>query len=181
MTEEDLETLLLRTAEGDQKAFATLYTRTAPRLFALCRKMLGRRSWAEEVLQEAYTRIWHNAGEFDHSKGTVLTWMLSVARYRCIDFLRLRRVDERPLDDTNWGQFSDSGPGPLEQVVQDGDEAALTRCLETLTADQRQAIVLAFFNGLTHDELCRKLRKPIGTVKSWVRRGLQNLKRCLQP
>ena len=181
MAEEDLEKLLLQTAEGDQRAFATLYQQTAPRLFAVCQKMLGRRSWAEEVLQEAYVRIWHNAGNFDHSRGAVLTWMVSVARYRCIDFLRLRRVSERPLDDSNWAEFSDSGPGPLDLALQEGDGAALSRCMDTLTTDQRQCIVLAFFNGLTHEELCRKLEKPVGTVKSWVRRGLQNLKGCLQP
>lgn len=180
MADEDLEALLLRTAEGDEMAFAALYTRTAPRLFAVCRKMLGRHSWAEEVLQEAYVRIWHNAGEFNHSKGGVLTWMISVTRYRCIDFLRLRRVSERPLDDADWAGFPDSGPGPLELAMQEGDGAALRTCLETLSADQRQSIVLAFFDGLTHEELCRRLKKPIGTVKSWVRRGIQNLKRCLQ-
>jgi RNA polymerase sigma-70 factor (ECF subfamily) len=180
-SDEQLLELLLRAGRGREEAFAELYRLTAPRLFGVCLKMLHRRDLAEDVLQEAFVKIWHHAGDYDVSRGNVMTWMSSIVRYKAIDRLRqLGGRRESELDDAQWAGFADEGPGPMQTTLHDGNAAALELCLDTLAGNQRESIRLAFFHGFTHDELCQRLGKPLGTVKSWVRRGLQGLKRCLE-
>ena len=181
MTQEDeLLDLLLLSGRGDQRAFADLYQRTASRLFAVALRMLGRRDFAEETLQEAFVNIWHHARDYDASRGRVITWMSSIVRYKAIDRLRKSALREHPLDEHQWEGFDSHEPGPLDLAIQGGDAAALGLCIEDLSDMQRRSIMLAFFQGLTHQELTQALGKPLGTVKSWIRRGLQSLKQCLQ-
>jgi RNA polymerase sigma-70 factor (ECF subfamily) len=106
-----------------------------------------------------------------------MTWMTSIVRNRCLDWLRRPRAE--PLEDEVLQEIESDNPGPLAQLEQGRDSAALARCLRGLEAKQRQAIALAFFDGLSHAELARHLREPLGTVKTWVRRGLRKLKSCL--
>ncbi len=181
MTQDDeLLDLLLLSGRGDQNAFADLYRQTASRLFAVALRMLSRRDLAEETLQEAYVNIWHHARDYDASRGRVVTWMSSIVRYKAIDRLRRKTVQEDPLDERQWEAFDAHEPGPLDLALQGGDAAALDVCIEDLSEMQRRSIMLAFFQGLTHQELTQTLGKPLGTVKSWIRRGLQSLKQCLQ-
>jgi len=173
-----LEQLLGRTALGERSAFQELYRATAPKLFGVALRILRRDDWAEEVLQECYVSVWRHAAEYRPDLAAPMTWMTSIVRNRCLDWLR--RPNPEPLDDEALQEIESGNPGPLALLEQGRDSAALARCLRGLDAKQRQAIALAFFDGLSHAELARHLREPLGTVKTWVRRGLVKLRTCLE-
>lgn len=178
----ELVRLLHRTSHGDQAAFARLYERTAGRLHGVCMHLLGQREQAEEATQEAYVRIWYKADSYSTARGGVLTWMISIARYRAID--RLRRSGRQPdadLGEVSEHALADTAAGPQEFSALADDARALAVCMDQLSDAQRRAIRLAFLKGLTHEEVGARLDSPLGSVKSWIRRGLQSLKRCLQP
>ena len=173
-----LEQLLARTALGDRAAFRELYEASAAKLFGVALRILRREDWAEEVLQDCYVSVWRHAPQYRASRAAPMTWMTSIVRNRCLDWLR--RPSPQPLDDEVMEGLESENPGPLAQLESSRDSAALARCLRGLDAKQRQAIALAFFDGLSHAELAAHLREPLGTVKTWVRRGLARLKDCLQ-
>tara|TARA_B100002049_G_scaffold96042_1_gene71007 strand:+ start:58 stop:591 length:534 start_codon:yes stop_codon:yes gene_type:complete len=175
MEQEQLFPLLCQTAEGERAAFAELYKITSPQLYAVALKMLKREDLAEEVMQEAFVKIWHNAGNYQRSKGTVLTWMVSIVRYRSLDLIRYHGIrHEVPLS-------NEHGPPPEHESNPhfSSEIEKLEKCMEELDVSQRQAIQLAYVNGLTHQEVVEHLHSPLGTIKSWIRRGLQSLQRCL--
>ena len=172
--------LLAQAALRNQRAFADLYQLTSAKLFGVALRILRRQDWAEEVLQECYVNIWNHAGEYAVQKSAPLTWMTSIVRNRCLDWLR------RPQQEATGDEYDiaveawrDDSPGPLESLAASSEAAALARCLRELDAKQRQSIMLAFFHGLSHSELARHMKQPLGTVKTWVRRGLERLKGCL--
>src|SRR6266508_3058788 len=172
--------LLARTALADQQAFAELYRLTSPHLYAMALRILREAAPAEEVLQESFVNIWHHAGSYVAAKSQPLTWLTSIVRNRCLDQLRRREVVTVTLDDEEDGvEVAAEDPTPLEMLVSGADARAVRACVETLEAGQKQAIALAFFQGLSHGELARHLRQPLGTVKSWIRRALERLKQCL--
>jgi len=173
-----LEELLARTALGDRGAFRALYEASAAKLFGVALRILRREDWAEEVLQECYVSVWRHAPEYRASRAAPMTWMTSIVRNRCLDWLR--RPNPEPLADDTLEKIEDQNPGPLAELERARDSAALARCLRGLDAKQRQAIALAFFDGLSHAELAAHLREPLGTVKTWVRRGLARLRSCLE-
>jgi RNA polymerase sigma-70 factor (ECF subfamily) len=173
-----LDQLLARSALGDRRAFQALYQATAPKLFGVALRILRREDWAEEVLQECYVSVWRHAPQYSAARAAPMTWMTSIVRNRCLDWLR--RPNPEPLADEALEALESDGPGPLAVLEGQRDSAALARCLRGLEAKQRQAIALAFFDGLSHGELARHLREPLGTVKTWVRRGLARLKDCMQ-
>jgi len=179
--EQQLRRLLFRSGHGDQAGFATLYEYTAARLYAVCLHLLGQREAAEEAVQETYVRIWHQAASYSPTRGSVMTWMISIARYRAIDQMRRRgRRPESDFEAMPEGALRDAAAGPQETAALNSDANALAECMDVLSADQRQAIQLAFLQGLTHEQVGNRLGSPLGSVKSWIRRGLQALKRCLQ-
>jgi RNA polymerase sigma-70 factor, ECF subfamily len=173
-----LEQLVARSALGDRAAFRQLYEAAAPKLFAVARRILRREDWAEEVLQECFVAMWRHAAEYQAVRAAPMTWMTSIVRNRCLDWLR--RPNPEPLADEALEALEDQNPGPLARLEHSRDGAALARCLRGLEAKQRQAIALAFFDGLSHAELAQHLREPLGTVKTWVRRGLARLRSCLE-
>lgn len=174
-----LADLLAACARRDRAAFERLYRETAAKLFGVALRILRREDWAEEVLQDCYVRIWNHAQDYRAGLAAPMTWMTSIVRNRCLD--SLRRPDFEVIDED--GALIESAespnPGPLAELERHADAAALKRCLEALDARQRQAIALAFYDGLSHSELASHLREPLGTVKTWVRRGLLRLKSCL--
>jgi RNA polymerase sigma-70 factor (ECF subfamily) len=179
-----LENLLEACARRDQGAFARLYEVTAPKLFGVAVRILRREDWAEEVLQDCYVSIWNNAGRYSAGLSAPMTWMTSIVRNRCLDVLRrpnLEVVLQRPDDDGDdpLEAIASAAPGPLDDLARSADAKALAACLGRLEAKQRQAIMLAFYDGLSHSELASHMRQPLGTVKTWVRRGLEKLKGCL--
>jgi RNA polymerase sigma-70 factor (ECF subfamily) len=175
-----LAELLAQAALKNQRAFADLYQLTAAKLFGVALRILRRQDWAEEVLQECYVNIWSHAGDYAVQKSAPLTWMTSIVRNRCLDWLRRPQQeatgDEYDIAAEAW---QDDAPGPMESLLASSEAAALTRCMQELDAKQRQSIMLAFFHGLSHSELASHMKQPLGTVKTWVRRGLERLKMCL--
>ncbi|ASM56044.1 MULTISPECIES: sigma-70 family RNA polymerase sigma factor [Pseudoalteromonas] len=172
MENDDLLPLLCSTAQGDKHAFANLYQQTSGKLFAITLNMLTNRAHAEEVLQEAFIKIWHNASEYNSSKGTVISWMISIVRYRSLDALRYNKVrKEQSLGDDDINEH--------DIEVSYAENTKLVSCIEQLEPQQKQAIHLAYYKGLSHSELVEHIDTPLGTVKSWIRRGLVQLQRCL--
>jgi len=175
-----LTDLLARAAMSDQQAFAELYRLTSSHLYAVALRILREPAAAEEVLQESYVNIWHHAGSYVAAKSQPLTWLTSIVRNRCLDHLRRREIDTITIDDEDERMtIADKGPTPLELLLAGADARAVKGCVDALEAEQKQAIALAFYQGLSHAELSRHLKQPLGTVKSWVRRGLERLKACL--
>ncbi|MET0217482.1 MAG: sigma-70 family RNA polymerase sigma factor [Burkholderiales bacterium] len=174
-----LSGLLARSALKDQQAFAELYRRTSSKLLGVALRILRRQDWAEDVLQESFVNIWHHAQDYTQARSAPMTWMTSIVRNRSLDWLRRPR-EETPDDfELMLDYTSDDRPGPLERLTDSADAKRVARCLEQLEASQRQTIALAFYHGLTHSELAEHLKAPLGTVKTWVRRGLEQLKSCL--
>lgn len=172
--------LLARTALADQKAFAELYRLSAPHLYAVALRILREAAAAEEVLQESFVNIWHHAGSYVAARSQPLTWLTSIVRNRCLDQLRRREVETVTMDDEEDGvSVAAEGPTPLEMLLSGADARAVKDCVEALDSGPKQAIALAFYQGLSHSELARHLKQPLGTVKSWVRRGLERLRACL--
>ncbi|MBC7944429.1 MAG: sigma-70 family RNA polymerase sigma factor [Burkholderiales bacterium] len=174
-----LQDLLARCALGDQRAFAALYRNTSAKLFSVSLRILRREDWAEEVLQESFVNIWHHAADYNINKSAPMTWMTSIVRNRALDWLRRPHFETTDDFETLIEMREDDGAGPLELLMRSSEAQALAQCLEQLGGKQRQTIMLAFFHGLTHSELAGHLRQPLGTVKTWVRRGLERLKTCL--
>lgn len=171
--------LLAASARRDREAFARLYEATSAKLFGVALRILRREDWAEEVLQECYVSIWAHAPDYRPALAAPMTWMTSIVRNRCLDWLRRPRL-EVPDEEGAIVEGTESGdPGPLAGLERAKESQALARCLQGLEGKQRQAIALAFFDGLSHSELAQHLREPLGTVKTWVRRGLLKLKDCL--
>ena len=171
--------LLARTALGDQRAFAELYQATSAHLYAVALRILRQGPAAEEALQESFVNVWHHARSYVAARSQPLTWLTSIVRNRCLDQLRRREVETSAMDDDEAGNVAADDPTPLERLLSGADARAIGRCVETLEACQKQAIALAFFQGLSHAELARHLGQPLGTVKSWIRRGLERLRTCL--
>jgi RNA polymerase sigma-70 factor, ECF subfamily len=177
---------LQASANGDRRAFQSLYRAASPHLFSLLLRMLKRRDLAEEALQDCFVRIWQKAHTYAPERGAPLTWLMTIARYRALDLIRRRRPEVSLEDDEGEtmevaDDINDNGPqGPLEASMTGQSMAELDRCLETLQALQKQSVLLAYYEGYTHEELAEQLDKPLGTVKSWVRRGLQRLRECLE-
>jgi RNA polymerase sigma-70 factor (ECF subfamily) len=173
--------LLVRCPLKDDKAFAELYRMSSPKLFAVAMRITRRRDWAEEVLQESFVNIWHHAGSYDEAKSAPMTWMTAIVRNRALDWLR--RPREAEADDSHdelLASIPDEHPGPEELLLRTTDSGRLATCLRRLDDEQQRSITLAFFYGLSHGELAAKLRRPLGTVKTWIRRGLEGLRECME-
>jgi RNA polymerase sigma-70 factor (ECF subfamily) len=186
-----LSDLLARTGLGDRAAFATLYARTSAHLLGVVMRIQRDRALAEDILQEVYVNVWRAAQSFDAAQSQPLTWLTSVARNRAID--SLRRAQAQPQLKANlsttanedeetdvYDTVADDAPGPLDLLSRASDARALSACMQGLSAQQRQSVALAFFDGLSHAEVAESMREPLGTVKSWVRRALMSLKNCLE-
>jgi len=179
---DQLADLLARTALAEERAFAELYRLTSPHLFAVAVRILRDKAAAEDALQEAFVSVWHHAGSYVAAKSRPQTWLTSIVRNRCLDLLRRRVPDTMTLtrdDDESEIDLPANGPTPVELLLSGADAALVRDCVDALDGGQKQAIALAFFQGLSHSELAAQLREPLGTVKSWIRRGLERLKSCL--
>jgi len=152
---------------------------TSPHLFALATRMLKRRDRAEEVLQECFVSIWRNASQYSGARGQPMTWMTRIVRNRCLDLLRRPDLEQAEPDDAVRDAWADDAPDPLGRLEQAQESTRLARCLSQLESHQRIAIALSFFDDLSHSQIAARLGAPLGTVKSWLSRGMVRLKRCL--
>ncbi|MEH6354792.1 MAG: sigma-70 family RNA polymerase sigma factor [Marinobacter sp.] len=177
--QDDLMRLLVAVSREDRDSFQQLYHMVSARMFGLCLKLAGQRDLAEDALQEAFIQIWHRAREYHTDRGMPLGWMMSIARYRTLDMMRARKI-RRNDGEEQLEYVEDGREGPLDESLRSAGEAQLSGCLNELNDAQRDSILLSYYKGLTHDELAHVLNTPLGTVKSWVRRGLMVLKRCLE-
>src|ERR1041384_2300654 len=169
----ELAQLLQRCAAQDSAAFRTLYDKTSSILFARLLRMLRRRSVAEEVLQDVYVRIWERASQFEMGRGRALAWMVTIARYCAIDLMRREKISL--VTDDELADFPDeSAADPPFDKPQNFDS-----CIEQLNDNTRRCLTMAFVEGRSHDEIARLTTHPLGSVKSWIRRGLLSLKECL--
>jgi RNA polymerase sigma-70 factor (ECF subfamily) len=163
-------------------AFRDLYTATAPQLFGILVRMLGRHDLAEEALHDTWVRIWTHASAYRSEKGSPVTWMISIARHRALDLLRSGKAERLAPDGDELlaGLPGDDGDDPAALAERSSDAVALAACLGQLSADQQRSVRLAFVGGLTHEQIAARTAAPLGTVKSWVRRGLLALRGCLE-
>ncbi len=176
---EELNRLLIQTGRNDQKAFAELYKRTSSKLFGVCLRMLRDRSEAKEVLQETYTTVWRRAAGFDAAKASAITWLITLSRNKAID--RLRQHREELVDDpSKLEQAIDDQPTPAVDAETSQEYGRLQKCLDALEPQQRDSVREAFFTGATYNELATRSKVPLGTMKSWIRRSLMQLRVCLE-
>lgn len=181
-----LAALLTRVAAGDAAALRTLYELTSAKLFGVALRILVRREWAEEALQESFVNIWRYAGDYREALAAPLTWMAAIVRNRALDSLRRQRAVSSDgstaivewndaLDEVLAGDERD----PADAALLSEQAKQLAICLSRLEASQRQAVSLAYLRDQSHSEIAEQLAVPLGTVKSWVRRGLEKLKTCM--
>ena len=178
-TPDVLAALMGRVASGEREALRQLYDATSAKLFGVCLRILSDREESEDVLQDVYVTIWRRADRFDAGRAGVMTWLSTIARNRSIDRLRARGplAYAGQIDDMETADGADSAETLLSAA---DDRNKLHGCLSELDDRTQQVIRTAFFEGVTYEALARNMDAPLGTVKSWIRRGLAKLKGCLQ-
>jgi RNA polymerase sigma factor (sigma-70 family) len=175
-----LAAALVRVAAGDSVALRMVYRDTSAKLFAVCLRILNDKSEAEDVLQDVYVTVWRKAAGFDSSRASPITWLVAIARNRAIDRLRSSAVTRRTEPIEAAEAVSDLAPGAIERVELAQQRQRLALCLEELEAQHSAAIRAAFLDGSTYEELAQRMSVPLGTMKSWIRRGLLKLRACLE-
>ena len=185
-----LEELLTAAGRGDHDAFSEVYARTSAHLFGVALRILGRSQSAEEVLQEAFVNVWRNAASYRGEVGgqaiQPMTWLITIVRNKALDELRSRsRLSETelaPFDDEDEDvHMQEPSPSALELFSAAAQSLHIERCMEGLQGTQRQSLALAYYQGLSHTEVASQMGAPLGSVKAWIRRGLEKLRDCLQP
>jgi len=177
---ERLRDTLVAVAGGDRAAFATLYKLTSAKLFGVCLRILGKQRDAEDVLQETYTTVWHKAGLYDPERASPITWLVMIARNKAIDRARADGGEPHAAPIELAADIGDTAAEPAASAEAADSGRRLDDCLKTLEARQRQLIRTAFFEGVTYENLAMRSNAPLGSIKSWIRRGLMKLKACLE-
>lgn len=169
---------LLKAGEEDRSALQEVYRLTSAKLFGICLRICGDRSSAEDVLHEVYLTIWKRAGAFEPGRASPISWLATIARNRAIDWVRARGA--RPSDPIEEADnVPDASPDQLTLIERDEESQRLHDCLDALDERARDAIRTAFFDGVTYAELAERKGIPLGTMKSIVRRGLLQLRGCV--
>lgn len=177
-TPADLTSLIASVAKGDEAAFESIYEATRAKLFGVVLRILRRRDIAEEVVQDAYVKIWNSAGQFDPSLGSPVTWMVSIARNRAIDVARKR--SEVSLDDEPAiAEIASDTPDPLARSQMTEELKRILECLGQLDPDRQRMVLLAYYNGWSREQLSEKFNTPLNTVKTWLRRSMIDIRECL--
>lgn len=176
---EALAHALGRVAGGDRQALEAIYRATSTKLLGVCVRILKDRNESEDVLQDVYMTVWRRAGAFDPQRGGAVSWLCAVARNRAIDRLRARRPIDGSVqvDDI---EVADESPSAFARLQSSDEERRLFGCLDSLDGPAQSVIRTAFMDGVTYETLATRMGAPLGTVKSWVRRGLLKLRACLE-
>jgi RNA polymerase sigma-70 factor (ECF subfamily) len=174
----EADELLRAVAKGDESAFGRLYDLVAPRVLGVTRRMLRDLAQSEEVTQEVLVEVWRTAPRFDPTKGSALSWILTISHRRAVD--RVRQAQART---SREGRFAATAETPYDAVAEDVAEnlekQQVRRCLESLTTLQREAIMLAYFRGMTYREVAEELGVALPTVKTRMRDGLIRIRDCM--
>ena len=174
------ESLLAQVALGNRAAFEVLYRSTSDKLFGICVRVLNEHAEAEEALQEVFTSVWRKAAQFDAGRAGAMSWLGMMARNKSIDRLRARGERTALGSLELAAEIADPGASPAQHTEAFAERARLARCLEELEPRRRSLIREAFFGGFTYEELARRAQAPLGSIKSWIRRGLMQLRVCLE-
>ena len=178
LTAAELVGLLRAVAAGDQAAFERLYAATRAKLYGVVLRILRRADLADEVMQEAYLKIWNSAGQFNPAVASPITWMVAIARNRAIDLARKKRdisVEEAP----EALEFAAEIADPLAGRERSEELRRLLDCLGRLDPEQRQLMLLAYCNRLSREQLASRLGRPVNTIKTWLRRSILAVRECL--
>jgi RNA polymerase sigma-70 factor (ECF subfamily) len=178
MTPVELVWILASVAKGDQAAFQRLYDSTHAKLFGVVLRILRRQDLAEEVLQEAYVKIWSNAGQFNPGLASPITWMVSIARNRAIDVVR-KRIEVSIEEEPEALEVASDTPEPLARREMTEELKRVLECVGRLDPDRQKLVLLAYYNGWSRDQLAEKFETPLSTVKTWLRRSLIEVRECL--
>jgi RNA polymerase sigma factor (sigma-70 family) len=171
---------LARIPGGDRAALQTVYRLTSAKLFGVALRILGSQAEAEDVLQEVYVTVWRKAADFDAGRASPMTWLIAIARNRAIDRLRASRQSRRMVPIDVAAEVADSAAGADAALESAQDHAKLHGCLGQLADRERAALRGAFFDGNTYEDLAERMKVPLGTMKSWIRRAMIKLKDCLE-
>lgn len=181
--DETLMHLIDRVALRDESALKSLYDLTGGKLFGLALRVTGQREWAEDALQETFLQVWKSAADYRASLSPPMAWLGLMVRSRALDQLRRHKAERvqltDELDEHLADTLADDGPGPMDTSMASQQAWALHQCLTRLDHKQREVVSLAYLRDLSHGELAQQLKLPLGTVKSWIRRGLDQLRACL--
>ena len=178
LTPAELVWLIAAVAKGDEAAFERLYAATRAKLFGVVLRILRRQDLAEEVIQEAYVKIWNGAGQFNPGLSSPITWMASIARNRAIDVVRKRTelsIEEEPAA----MEVAADSPDPLARREMTEELKRLLECVGRLEPDRQKLVLLAYYNGWSREQLAAKFKTPVNTVKTWLRRSLLDIRECL--
>ena len=171
---------MARLAGGDEAALEEIYSATRGKLFGICLRILGDRKDAEDALQDVYVNLWQRADRFDPARASPISWLAIFARNRALDRLRRGKVRAGAVGVEEAAMIADAAPLADVQMIDGERSARIHHCIETLDEQQGGNIRSAFFDGLTYAQLAESAGVPLGTMKSWIRRGLQKLKACLE-
>lgn len=172
-------TLLEAVGRGSRLSLKRLYELESRRLYGIALKIVRRSDLAADVLQDAFLQVWRNAKQYSPERGSAEAWLTGIVRFRAIDTVR-KLAREVPTGDPALGD-APVEPDVIERLSADADAEALKHCLTLLEKEQQKTIMFAFVEGLSHSEIAARLSAPLGTVKSWARRGLLSLRKCLAP
>lgn len=177
---ERLRQAMLRVARGDSRALEQVYRATNVKLFGICLRILGDRKEAEDALQDVYLNLWRKADAYDPDRASPISWLAIFARNRAIDRLRAGKVRAASVPESEAAAVADHIPLADDQLIDAERTARIHHCLETLEDRQQKPIRTAFFEGRSYADLAEAEGVPLGTMKSWIRRGLARLKACLE-
>lgn len=166
-------------AEQRPEAMRALYEHEAPRLLGIALRVVRRREVAEDVVHEVFVQLWHRAALFDPARGSARAWLGTITRNRAINTLR-RQVRDVELDEASLDDLPDSADNPAQALARIEDGAALRHCLGELDETKRTCILLAYIDGYSQSQIADRLKVPLNTAKTWIRRGLLSLRECLQ-
>jgi RNA polymerase sigma-70 factor (ECF subfamily) len=178
LTPAELVWLLAAVAKGDQAAFERLYIATKAKLYGVTLRILRRSDLADEVIQETYLKIWHNAGTFDPRVASPITWMVAIARNRSLDLIR-KKSEASIEDEPAAMEVAGDEPNPLARREMTEELRRLLGCLGHLEEDRRRMVLLAYYSGWSRDQLAAEFEAPANTIKTWLRRSLMEIRECL--
>lgn len=175
---DEISKLLGRIALKDRAAFDRLYTLASPKLFGLCCRLLSERSEAEDALQEVFIKIWNKADRYRPGSASAMGWLCAIARHHCIDRLRARRLPEKSIDEVY--DIADPVSGPEKNAINENDRRLIDKCMSELDPDKATAVRAAYVEGYSYAELSSHYNVPMNTMRTWLRRSLIKLRKCLE-